>query len=238
VAASPRAVSFFNYTVISHFERIAPIIRSMVGSPIDEVAQEGAEEVTARWLFQDLFEEELAICRTGSPCQRKGVAQVASHFVHDAKYARRCQDLLIPLLNDPEKEVRNELSPLYSRNSLKHEAINKDFLQSYINSKAFGDHPSLLIYSIEDLSGSLVPFAEIIFEICKVFSTTLQKQSRDHPSDTPHMVSKVCSLVLRLYEQSQGSGTSDVSQRCLDIWDMLFENRVGVTRELTAAIEK
>jgi hypothetical protein len=238
VAASPRAVSFFNYAITTHSNRVSPIIRSMVASPLNEVAQEGAEEVTARWLFHDMFAEELEMCRKGSTTQRKGVAQVASHFAHDAKHAQRCHDLLIPLLDDPEKEVRIELSGLYGRDSLKPEAINKELLQVYTKSKAFSDHPSQLIYSLEDVSGSLIPLGEIIFSICEVFSTTLQKQSRDYSLDTPHMVSKVCSLVLRLYEQSQGAGDSAVSQRCLEIWDMLFENRVGVTRELTAAIEK
>ncbi len=237
VAASPRAVSFFNYTFSPHSHFLAPIIRNMVASPLDEVAQEGAEEVTARWLFQDMFAEELVMCGKGSTAQRKGIAQVACHFAHNSKYAERCRELLIPLLDDPEKEVRNELAGLYGRNSLKDGAFDKEILQPYIKSKTFSDHPSQLVYSLEEVSGSLIPFAEIIFTICEVFSTTLQKRSRDYSADTPHMVSKICSLVLRLYEQSQGSGDLKVSQRCLDIWDMLFENRVGITRELTAAIE-
>ena len=237
VAASPLAVSFFNYTFTSHRDQLAPIIRSMVISPLDEIAQEGAEEVTARWLFHDLFSEEIAMCREGSSPQRKGVAQVACHFALLAKYADKCRGLLIPLLDDPEKEVRDELAGLYGRDDLKDSAVDKELLRSYIESKTFRDHSSQLVYSLEEVSSSLIPFAESIFKICEVFSTRLQNQSRDYSSDTPHIVSKVCSLVLRLYEQSQGSGNSDVSQRCLEIWDMLFENRVGITRELTAKIE-
>ena len=80
VAASPRAVAFFNFTITSHTNHIAPIIRRMVASPLNDVAQEGAEEVTARWLFHDMFTEELGICRNGSTSQRKGIAQVASQF--------------------------------------------------------------------------------------------------------------------------------------------------------------
>ncbi|MEO6164363.1 MAG: hypothetical protein ABIP88_09505, partial [Candidatus Binatia bacterium] len=175
-------------------------------------------------------------CRNGPSPQRKGVAQVAALLVHEAIHSQRCRELLIPLLDDPEKEVRAELAGLYGRKSLKDGAFDKELLQPYIKSKAFSDHPSQLVYSLEEISGSLIPFAEIIFTICEVFSTTLQKQSRDYTADTPHIVSKICSLVLRLYEQSQGVGDSGVSQRCLDIWDMLFENKVGITRELTAAI--
>src|SRR5262249_47354806 len=147
--------------------------------------------------FNDMFTTELEICRNGSTSQRRGIAQVASEFAHDPKYSERCHELLIPLLNDPEKEVRQELWKLYRRDSFQQHAVDGAFISAYIKSKAFSDHPSQIIYSLEEVSGSLIPFGEIVFSICEVFSTSLQEKSRDHSSDTPHTVSKICSLVLR-----------------------------------------
>ena len=97
VAASPRAVHFFNPTVESHLDQIAPIIQAMVRSPLDDVSEQGAKEVTARWLFYEIFEEALAECRKGNISQRKGVAQIASGLLNDEKYSKRCQALLVPL---------------------------------------------------------------------------------------------------------------------------------------------
>jgi hypothetical protein len=74
--------------------------------------------------------------------------------------------------------------------------------------------------------------------LCEVFSTTLQEKSREIGSRVSHTVSEVSSLLLRLYEQSQDSENAEIADRCLDIWDMLFENRVGMTRESITAIEK
>ncbi len=238
VAASPRVVSFFNYSVTSHFVEIAPLIQGMVCSPIEEVSQEGAKEMTARWLFHDMFREELAECRKGTIPQRKGIAQVSSRFLSDKKYTVQCQEILFPLFDDPEKDVRAETLNMFRSNALTNESVNIEFLKSYIRSKAFHDHPSRLVYSLKDLSGSLVPFAEVIFVLCEVFSTTLQEKSREIGSRVPRTVSEVSSLLLRLYEQSQDSENAEITNRCLDIWDMLFENRVGRTRELTTAIEK
>jgi hypothetical protein len=238
VAASPKAVFFFNYTVSSHFGRIAPLIRAMVSSTLDEVSQEGAEEVTARWLFHGLFEHELGECRKGTVPQRKGVAQIAAHFLNDEKYAVRCEELLLPLLDDLEKDVRAETLNMFHSKDFPKESIVKEFLKKYIRSKAFADDPSRIVHSLENFPGSFVPLADIIFGICEVFSTTLREKSRDYGTPMPHTVSDVCSLLLRLYEQSQGSGKAEIADRCLDIWDMLFENRVGIVRELTKAIEK
>jgi hypothetical protein len=238
VAASPKAVLFFNYTVSSHFDQIAPLIRAMVRSPLDEVSQEGAEEVTARSLFHGLFEQELTECREGTIPHRKGVAQIAAHFLNDKKYSVRCQELLLPLLDDPEKDVRSETVNMFHSKAFQEDISNKDFMVSYIRSKAFADDSSRIVHSLKEFPGSLVLLAEIIFVICEVFSTTLREKSREMGSRVPHTVSDICSLLLRLYEQSQATNNTEIANRCLDIWDMLFENRVGIIRELTRAIEK
>ncbi|MDO9585366.1 MAG: HEAT repeat domain-containing protein, partial [Syntrophales bacterium] len=239
VAASPKAVFFFNYTVASHFEQIAPIIREMVRSPLDDVSQKGATEVAARWLFYEIFGEELAECRKGRIPQRKGIAQVTSNFLNDEKYSVRCQELLLPLFNDPEKDVRAETLKMMRGNIFPNKlAMNSEFLKAYIRSKAFADGPSVIVGNLKDFSGSLIPLAEIIFAVCEVFSTTLKEKSREAGSDVPHTMSQVCSLLLRLYEQAQGANNNKIVNYCMDIWDMLFESRVGMIRQLTSAIEK
>ena len=238
VAASRRAVEFFNYTVQSHFEQIGPIIQKMVHSSIDDVAREGAMEVTARWLFHRFFKQELQECREGTTPQRKGVAQVASHFLHDKKYSARCQDLLLPLLNDPDKEVRSEIYNILRSTDFLNESTNEEFLEAYIRSKAFANNPDGFVYILEDFPGSLLPLSEAIFTICEVFSTTLKEKSRDVGSVIPHAVSGTSSILLRLYEQAQTAENAQIANRCLGIWDVLFENRVGIVRELTNAIEK
>jgi hypothetical protein len=238
VAASPRGVLVFNVTVTSHFDQVAPVIRAMVRSPLDEVSQEGTEEVTARSLFHGLFEQELTECREDTIPHRKGVAQIAAHFLNDKKYSVRCQELLLPLLDDPEKEVRAETRSIFRSKAFPNQSISKEFLKIYIRSKAFADDPVWMVNDLRDFPDSLVPLAEIIFAICEVFSTTLREKSREIGSRVPHTVSDVCSVLLRLYEQSQASSNAEIANRCLDIWDMLFENRVGIIRELTRAIEK
>ena len=239
VVASPRAVLFFNHTVESHFDKIAPIIRAMVRSPLYEVSQEGAKEVAARWLFYEIFEDELGECRKGNIPQRKGIAQAAASFLNDEKYSKKCQEVLLPLFHDPEKSVRAETLKMMRGNILPNGlAKNSEFMKAYIRSEAFADDPSVIVYILKDYSGALIPLAEIIFAVCDVFSTTLREKSREAGSHVPHTMSQVCSLMLRLYEQATGANNIEICNYCMDIWDMLFKSRVGMIRQLTAAIEK
>ena len=238
VPASPRALRFFNYTIPSHIDKIGPIIQRMALSTLEDVAKEGASQVTARWLFHDLFEEEFTKCRKGTVAQRKGVAIVAASSLHDRKYSPKCQEPLRQLMNDPEKEVRDELRNMFRNSDLVNDPEYAEFIKMYIKSQAFADDPHHFVWGLKELSGSLIPVAEAIFTVCEEFSTTLKDKTRDIGSSYPYIASEISTILLRLYEQSQGERHKRIASRCLDLWDLLFENRVGRAIELTRAIEQ
>ena len=238
VAASPRGVRFYNYTIPSHIDRLAPIIRQMISSPWDDVSKEGARQVTARWLYHGYFEKEFVACQSGAIPQRQGVADVAAQLLHDRSHSDACQKILRPLLNDPDKEVRHRLSRLFHKPDCLIDATLKSFVLEYINSLSFADNPDILVWLMKDYTGSIIFLADTIFGMCDIFSSTLKTESREIGSSLPHAVSETVSLLLRLYENALSEENIAITNRCLDIWDILFENRVGATRDLTKAIEQ
>ena len=141
-------------------------------------------------------------------------------------------------MNDPDKEVRDELRGMYRNGYLLNEMDYAAFINRHIKSQAFADDPDHFVWSLKNFTGSLIPIAEAIFAVCEEFSTTLKEKTRDIGSSYPHMASEISSILLRLYEQAQGECNQQIAYRCLDIWDLLFENRVGRTIELTKAIEQ
>jgi hypothetical protein len=237
VAAYPRAYYFFN-SLPNYLDQLGPIIREMIASSFDDVAEEGAKEVTARWIFSDLFEEEFKKCSKGTIPQRKGVVRILSYLIHNKKYSNYCQELLRHFFNDPEKEVRDQIHGIFRKGNLLNNIRYGSFLKEFIRSQAFADDPHQFIQDLKELSGSLIPFAEAIFTVCEEFSTNLKEKTRDNSSIYPYLNSKTSTILLSLYEQAHGEKNKEVSSRCLDIWDLLFENRVGSVRELTKAIEK
>ena len=53
-----------------------------------------------------------------------------------------------------------------------------------------------------------------------------------------HLMTLESSILLRLYESAQGDQKSQITDRCLDAWDLLFENRVEMAMGLTRNIEQ
>ncbi|HDZ20724.1 MAG TPA: hypothetical protein ENH80_11475 [Phycisphaerae bacterium] len=237
VPASPRAIDFFNYCTESHPSQLTPIVQAMMNSPVDDVAQAGAREATARWLFYGLFASELPCCREGTVAQRKGVAKVGSQFLSNPHYTERCWDILQPYLNDPDEDVRHEIWGGFSSAAILESPGIHEMLERYVHSRAYVDSPDALFRAFEDYSGSLVPFATVFMSICQVFCDELRDDTRTPGSRHGASISTLSPLLLRLYEQSAQEEFAAVNRQCLDAWDMLFEKRVGTVRELTRQIE-
>ena len=238
VAASPRALPLFNYIIPSHIDQVRPIIQKMVNSPLDEVALQGARQVTARWFFHRYFENEFSACLKGRSMHRKGVADVCAYLLKDEKYSGKCQEILYQLMDDPDKDVRIELYGMLNNTSLIKDPENRTFLNAYIKSQVFADSPDLFIKYCNEFAEYLIPTSDTIFSVCEVISTSLREETRDFSSRDFNLVSEISAVLLRLYEQAQGERNQPVADRCLDIWDIFFEKRVGRSLELTKAIEQ
>lgn len=237
VAASHFAVYYFNSCLQSYYKKLSPIILRMLDSKYEEVAEEGAAEICARWLFHGHFEEQLETVRIGTVAQRKGVARVLSSFLCNEKYTSQCRDLLPAFLSDEESEVRQKARKVFHNNKELLKIVGMiDFVKVYIQTQSFRDDPTGLLYTLKDFPGSLIPYSDIIFDLCDVFAGPLAELSRDPSMGMAHDTSMICPLILRLYEQSQDD-SPEIKNRCLDTWDSMFEHRIGIVLDLMKEID-
>ena len=236
VAASPRVVRFYNYTIPSHANCIGPIIKKMVYSTREDVAIEGAIQVTARWLFHGLFANEFNLCKSGKTIQRQGVAKIASQLLQDKHNSSSCHEVIKLFLDDPQKEVRDELRRLFWNDETLNNDANKPLILAYIKSQTFFDDQDVFIRRLKEFTGSMLFFSEIIFNICDTLTCLGQCELNTKSSQFSYNVSEIGSLLLRLYENAIAKEDVQMADLCLDKWDILFENRIGVARDLTDAI--
>jgi hypothetical protein len=233
VAASRGAVYFFNTGMQSHRERLSSLIIEMLKAPQADVVQEGASEVAARWLFHNCFAKELKGCLQGGVPERKGLARTAAHFVAKREYFDKCKWIIEQLKDDEDKEVRESLLPLVRGTDLLQFSEGVKLVRSFVDSKAFFDHPSYLIYGLKQHSGKLLPFSDVLFDICKQF---LKPDCDARAGESLGIAHEIVPILVRLHEQAGESKNTQVVSRCLDIWDAMFERRVGVVHELARAI--
>jgi hypothetical protein len=177
IPASYRGIEFFNYTIQKYAEKLAPIIRMMAYSSYPDVSSQGAQAILAYHMFYRLLDNELQTCINGTMPQRKGVVEAAANLVSNEKYAQECREILKGFFDDPEPEVREATWKMFNEEffGLSDNAL---FTLQFIRSQAFFGEVFWLFHSLEERKESLIPFAEIILEICNAFSIMSPSDNR------------------------------------------------------------
>ncbi len=237
IGACHDAGDFYNVAFPSHAERLTQLIWRMVESSHAEVANVGASQVTARNVFFGLFTDELLKCCCGSLAQSKGVSHVAAQLVPDSKYALRCRSLATRFFEDPEKEVRLELSRMLHSDELLRQPGADRFLCDYVKSQAFRDDPRRLMYLLSRYSSPLCDLAELIRTLGLEIASKVAERSRDPSDHTFWAANDYSAVLLRLYEEAGRSDQTQLRAECLDLWDLLLEQRVGTAVALTRDIQ-
>ncbi len=236
VAACREAVYFFSTGMHSHTERLAPLVIRMLEAPQARVAEAGAQEVAARWLFNDYFMAELDHCLQGGVPQRKGVAKIAARFVAEADHFDKCSRLIERLKDDPNEEVRQSLHSVVRSTDILQLPEGVALVRSFVQSQAFRDDPTGLIRGLDGHVGTLMPFSDVLLSMCDQFVGPLRDACRDSSLTISHDISVFVPILVRLHEQAEESGNTQIVNQCLDAWDAMFERRIAVVHELATAI--
>jgi len=237
VAASRWAVHYFNVGMESHFDQLATIIFAMLNSDQDEVAREGASELVARWVFHDYFDDTIENYLTGTVPQRMGIAHVVAGLVHKPEYFNKCSGIIERLKNDREKEVRSALRGVMNSAEVLSHPKGIEFVRNVVSSLAFKDEPSTLIYTLREYTGSIKPFADLLFEICRQFVGPLAETTRDPAHGTMHDLSEILPMLMRLYEEATEEQDSAVLNECLNTFDLIFQHRLGSVSDIARIID-
>lgn len=219
-------------------EQLKPLINAMVLSQEPSVAEEGAQEATARWLFFDVFSELVEVCRRGSDPQREGVAKIVGHFARDKKYAEKCFPILAEMCDDPSEKVREFISRAFYDERMLAVSNVSEFLLKFVESEAFDDSPDNLCNALYDFTGSLAIFADVAFAAVKRAIEIQSKPSEKTNRRMGMLDRHLTGVIMRLYEQTTSPEHAQIRGECLDTIDNMLEHRVAPARELLEELSK
>lgn len=231
------AAQFINYTVREYSDHYIPFLNKMLQSKNQEAAKTAAHMASAYNMFYGFYEKEAAYSlNQGSPAHRQGVAQTAVANIDNPDFAPRCREYIAILMNDPDNKVRSTVSGMF-RKAVFEVPGNIAFVSEYVTSKAFAQESYGLFHTLEEHKESLLPFANIILDTCTAVVNVHLKEGEGSNMRIGSITHGLPPLLLRLYEQAIDNNPK-VACRCLDVWDQLFEHRIGSARDLTKKFEQ
>lgn len=213
----------------THLDKLIPVIERMAKSSEAEVAEAGAMWATAAWLGAGECKSLVDACRVGSKAQRLGVAEAAAGYFASDVEAENTHDLLAAMFDDVEPDVRARGAGVFRRTDVLaiDEAVR--LAMRFVQSSAFRDDPRELLIPLSEYTGDTVRYAQAIFGASDVLAGPLAAETRDLRGANALAGDELSTLLLRLYEHTYGTDNRDLQDQCLDRWDAMLQNQVGMS---------
>jgi hypothetical protein len=217
---------FLSYTIVSRVDEFGTLIERMVRSSVKEVARSGAGWVGVVWAHGGRWEDRLDVCLSGPTWLREGVAHALASAVADECSNQNATERLCALFDDPDKDVRAAAARFFRCEGAFGRSVGPSMAERFATSAALDDNMDDLLHGLEDYAGELKPYTAAIFAMVDRLSGPLADEARDHATRRPMDAEMLAKVLLRLYEQAEHD--RELRRRCLDAWDGLVAQRIGL----------
>jgi hypothetical protein len=218
---------FLGYTILRHVDELGPLVERLVGSRVDDVARAGAGWVTVVWAHSGMWGDRLERCLNGSTRLREGVARALALAVADERLRPDATERLCTLFDDPDKEVRAAAASFFRSEGAFETATARSLTTRFVASAALDDHMGDLLLGLEHYAGKLKDYAEAVFAMADHLGGPLAAEAHDYQTQRPLDADTLAKILLRLYEQAEHE--HELRSRCLDAWDSLISQRIGLS---------
>lgn len=235
IVAHPYAYYLFDRLYRGYSKCVKKLVLEMYNSKFEDVAGEGARHVGHMNILYGCF-EDIIFSQGNLSCeskvQKEGILKVAIDFIGHQDYHEKCKTIITHLL-DGKNDGINLFVRLLSKEKLNLQE-DEEFIVKLVTATFNRGIIRNFVNFINEYDISIKVFKEIIFAICQNFLRRSKQGVNDVGRELYGIAPGLSNLIASLYDETQGN--VEDNQRCLDIWDEMFENGIGTIRELTKTI--
>ena len=216
------------YSYPKYKARIFSIVESCYNSGDESLIRQGACWKAESYIVMSEFPNLLEDVDNMSVAQAESVIRMASAYFGKDEYVSTSKVMYTKFFNS-SLDLEHSFSRLFYDKRLNLDR-DKDFIISLMKSK-FGKRMLHLFaeYMISD-AATLFNYSDIILAVSHHMLENL-----DIGRHTWSLEKEIPTLLIRLYDETAASSLEarkDVAQKCLDLWDIMFEKQIGNSRNL------
>jgi hypothetical protein len=232
IIAHPDAYNLFYYLFNDNTESIKNLVYEMYNSEFEDVSKTGARHIANMNLLFGCFEDIIFCNNKKTKIQKEGIIDVAIDLFKVDEFHDKAKKIIEYYLDDEE-----DLSALYASliyNKLVNVEEDLDLIIKLVTTSINKRMMHYFISYLNEVDVHIEGFKEIIFGMCNNIAKSSQAEVNDIRSELYGIAPDLSRLIALLYDKSQNN--FEINQQCLDLWDIMFENRIGTVRELSQSI--
>lgn len=216
---------FFNLAFTEEIkDKYVALVKEMMSSNFEEVRKQAGQQIFARYIFNDLFTDELEKALNGSDEALKlGIAEVLVQFISTSDYAEhehRLVEVYKILINSDFKKVRDKVGFCIRERNYWNKKITVDLFKIYMDSEVLNFNLYNLFYALDNHVMDLAIFEDLILKLFTKVITANQDNEVTESFRTD--IGKLTKVLQRIYDKAVDDEDDDTLNVCLDIWDSLL----------------
>ncbi|MBJ8426547.1 NACHT domain-containing protein [Acinetobacter bereziniae] len=228
---------YFNNAFSNEFkEPFIALVKMMLNSSFQDVRKEGHKQVIARWLFNDLFEEELQKSLDSKNQESLlGYASVITQFLGDDTKGydhSKMKQIFEILVNSKNEEILKKMGRFFNQKFWS-KRYAREFFKMYIQSNALDHNVYNVLHSIEGNSIGMAQFSDLIIIMIK---NILKLKTQDLMSNLD--TDAITRVIQQLYDQAENDDDDETLGYCLDMWDELLASNHSFIRNMTEKLDQ
>ena len=207
----------------------------MLNSSFQDVRKEGHKQVIARWLFNDLFEEEIQQSLNSKNQESLlEYASVINQLLGDDTKGynhSKIKQFFEILVNSENEEILKKIGRFFGQEFwVKRYA--REFFEIYVQSKALNHNVYNILHSIEESSIGMAQFSDlIIITIQNILKLKTQNLINNLDTDA------ITRVIQQLYDQAENDKDDETLGYCLDMWDELLASNHSFIKNMTDKLD-
>lgn len=112
--------------------------------------------------------------------------------------------------------------------------MDLEFIVKIVTAKANRSLMHRFVNFLDENDLPIEGFKDIILGMCQNIVQNTQGETKDISSELFGIAPELSRLIASLYDKTLNN--FEVNQQCLDMWDLMFECRIGTVREMSNTI--
>jgi hypothetical protein len=221
--------SMFFWLYDQYKKEVLSVIEKCYRSNDEELIKIGAYSITEMYFHKGKFKSLMDSVAGMSGKQAESILHMIGLYFSNDQFNDRAKTMIMRFA-DNGYDIEWALSRILIDDLLDLDR-DKDFLCHVLSSKSSKKIAYLFAEYLEKSTQPISAFAELIFNLSNSVIT--------NPNSTNEVLSaedEISKLIIGLYDETCGlsdENNREISSKCLDVWDLMFEKQIGSARKLS-----
>ena len=209
---------------------VLQIINTCFMSQDKRLIEIGGYAIGELYITKDEFKDTIINIKMMNKNQKNAIVHMAVCYLNVPEYRNKSKEIILRYIRFSD-QISYPMWNIFRDNMLDLES-DSEFLIEIMKSNVSELLLNSFITYLDSSIGSLKAYGEIIITLCQNCLNRV-----DGNKDVSYgIVGHVSRLVLALYDETVGCKSETykkIAEKCLDLWDIMFEKQIGYTRALS-----